>query len=156
MSKVYVALGSNIGDREQYLRAAVARLDQEDGVNVLRLSSFINTKAVTSEPQDDYLNAVVELETSLTLRDFFQLTQGIESVLGRQDKGNQAPRTLDLDILFFDDTCVSDTDLVVPHAGIQNRLFVLEPLRELVPDFVHPVLKQTVQTLYDQCHEMAV
>ena len=87
MSKVYVGLGSNIGDREQYLRAAVARLDQEDGVNVLRLSSFLNKKAVTSEAQDDYLNAVVELETSLTLRDFFQLAR-IKSK-GVNDQENQ-------------------------------------------------------------------
>ena len=120
MHRVYVALGSNVGDREAYL------------------------------------NAVIEVDTQLDVFEFFALTQLIEQELGRERKGEKAPRTLDLDLLFFDDVILAESALVLPHPALHERLFVLEPLFELVPDFVHPQLQRSVRSLYHQLHEMAV
>ena len=154
MHRVYVALGSNVGHRETYLRAAIDQLNQHASVWVLRESAFVNTTAVSVERQADYLNAVIELDTQLDVFDFFALTQSVERSLGRERKGDKAPRTIDLDVLFYDDRVLTGTHLQVPHVSLHERLFVLEPLKELVPDFVHPVLKQSVRALYDQAYEM--
>ena len=156
MHRVYVALGSNVGDRESYLRAAIDRLNAHAYVWVLRESSFVNTEAVSEEPQADYLNAVIEVDTQLDVFEFFALTQLIEQKLGRERKGEKAPRTLDLDLLFFDDVILANPALALPHPALHERLFVLEPLFELIPDFVHPQLQRSVRSLYHQLHEMAV
>lgn len=153
LNRVYIALGSNIGDRTGYLNQGLKRLGEVDDVEVVQVSSFLNTKAVAIVSQPDYLNAVAEIRTLLGVDAFFKLTQDVEKDFGRKSKGSGDPRTLDIDVLFFNNDIVSSDELTIPHPLLHERGFVLGPLCEIVPDFVHPILNLTVKQLYDQVHE---
>jgi len=144
---VYVALGSNIGDREKTLRAAIDLMNGVEGISVLRVSSFHETEPVGGPPQPNYLNAVAEVETDLPPAGLLAELQRIEHHLGRTREVRWGPRTIDLDILLMGDTIVNEPDLTIPHPRMHERRFVLEPLCELAPDAVHPVLKKTVREL---------
>ena len=153
LNRVFVGLGSNMGDRDAYLTRALLCLSESDGVQLEKVSSFYNTAAVSSDPQADYLNAVAEFKTCLDMRAFFEQCVEVETGLGRTEKGLYRPRTIDIDLLFFNSECVTSPDLVVPHPLLQDRLFVLEPFVEISPGFVHPVLNQSIKYLYDRYHE---
>jgi len=150
LNSVYIALGSNIGDRQYYLDEAIRILNDYDDVEVVCVSSYVDTEAVSLTPQPNYLNAVVEIKTLLGVREFFKLTVEIETRLGRQFKGTSDPRTLDIDLLFFNQEIISDDDLVVPHPLLHDRLFVLKPFQEIAPTLVHPILNETVRDLYEK------
>ncbi len=143
LNTAYLALGSNIGDRQFYLDESIRLLGDHDDTEIMAVSTYFNNPAVAPTYQSDYLNAAIEVRTLISLRDLFELTLVVEKKLGRESKGTRDPRTIDLDILFFNDTIVSDDDLVVPHPLMHDRSFVLKPLVELVPHFVHPLLNQT-------------
>ena len=155
LNTVYLALGSNIGDRQQYLDLAIEKLADYDDIEVLQVSSYINTQAVTQTVQPDYLNAVLEVRTLLSCRELLEITQLIEKQLGRKTKGNYDPRTIDIDILFFNHEMIAEDDLVVPHSMLHERRFVLEPLVEIAPQWVHPILNLTISELYQSCYEPA-
>lgn len=153
MIQSFIALGSNIGNRQSYFDEAISFFKNHDSVIHLRSSSFINTVAETDDVQDDYLNAVISFQTSLTNRDLFSLCLDIEKKCGRKTKGDYAPRTIDLDILFFGEDIINSVDLVIPHPRLHLRTFVLQPMLELAPSFVHPVLNKSIRQLYDLCYE---
>lgn len=149
MTIAIVALGSNLGDRAATITRALAGIVQHKACRLQGVSSYIETQAVADEPQPDYLNAVAEIETTLALRPFFALIQDIEKQLGRDNKGCRLPRTIDLDLLFFNQEIYSDQQLTVPHPSLYERRFVLEPLVELCPNYYHPVKQVSCDTLLE-------
>ena len=136
---VFIALGSNVGDRQQHLQAAIALLDAEERVRVVSQSSFLGTKPVGPIAQDDFLNAVVEIETTHSPASLHAVCLAIERSLGRVRNERWGPRTIDLDIVLFDQQVINDHQLTIPHAEMTCRAFVLEPLTEIAPDCVHPL-----------------
>ena len=148
----YIALGSNLGDRRVNLDDAIARLRAQPGVDVISVSSYHETEAVGGPPgQSPYLNAAAHLGTTLDALQLFVVLQAIETQLGRVRAERFGPRTIDLDLLLFDVDIVHiespDGDLTVPHPRMHDRLFVLEPLVEIAPLAVHPVLRSTAYDL---------
>lgn len=143
---VYIALGSNLGDRAAMLARAEQALG-EAGVRVLRRSSLYTTEPVDAPPQPWFLNSVVEAETSLTPVQLLHVLAGIERQLGRRRTTPRGPRTLDLDILLYGSSVINTPELQVPHPGIPDRRFVLVPLAELAPGLRHPVLHKSIAEL---------
>lgn len=146
---VYLALGSNLGDRQVHLKAAIGLLRQVG--DVLATSAIYETEPVEAPRQPWFLNCVLALETELMPRQLLSATQGIERQLGRRrEKGPaKGPRVIDIDILLFGNSLVDTPSLTIPHPGFHRRRFVLEPLAEIAPEVRHPVLKQTIRELRD-------
>jgi 2-amino-4-hydroxy-6-hydroxymethyldihydropteridine diphosphokinase len=131
MTRAFLGLGSNLGDRVGRLRAAVAALD-----GVVAVSAVYETAPVGGPDQDDYLNLVVEVDTDLGARDLLAVCARLEEAAGRVRVERWGPRTLDVDILWIDGVTVDEPDLQVPHPRMSGRRFVLAPLRDLAPDLV--------------------
>ncbi len=145
---VYVALGSNLGNRDRQLAAALAALSATDGIEVVAVSPVYETDPVGPPPQGPYLNAAVRLRTALAPSALLDRLLEIEAAQGRsRESTRDAPRTLDLDLLFYGDRTLAEPDLELPHPRLAERPFVLEPLCDLAADFVHPVLRVTVENL---------
>jgi 2-amino-4-hydroxy-6-hydroxymethyldihydropteridine diphosphokinase len=146
----YVSLGSNLGDRAGNLLLAVRSLLEASFV-VSRLSAIYETEPVgVAEPQGNYLNMVAEIRiANFTPKQMLARMIRIEYLLGRRFKGENRPRTIDLDILFFGDSIVESKSLMVPHPRLHLRNFVLVPFAEIAPHVVHPVLKSTIRELLD-------
>ena len=142
--QVYLGLGANVGNREETLKKAIEMLDAENEIQLLKTSSFIETKPQSKVKQPDFLNGAIEIRTILTPRELLNVTQAIENKLGRVSKGNYDPRTIDIDILFYGDDILAEDDLVVPHPMVQDRDFVLKPLSEIASDFLHPIFQESV------------
>lgn len=148
--KVILGLGSNIGDREEQLRHAVASLGQR-GITVLQCASLYLTEPRDFVDQPWFLNTVVKAETKLAPRELLEQCLAIEREAGRMRTEFRGPRPIDIDILFFEDRQVQAPDLHIPHPRYADRRFVLVPLAELVPDFRDPVRNLTVQQLIESC-----
>lgn len=133
----YLALGSNLGDRLEHLRTAVRLLDAEPGIEVARSSRVYETEPV-GPPQPVYLNAVIEVGADGTARDLLEACMRVEDALGRVRAERWGPRTIDVDILTFDEQTIDEPDLVVPHPRMHERGFVLVPLGELEADPMLP------------------
>lgn len=140
---VYVGLGANLGEREAALRKALAALGQYPGTRVLRVSPLYGSAPVDAGGPD-YLNAVAEVATTLTPEALLQTLQAIEQSAGRERPYRNAPRTLDLDILWFGDQVIDTPTLTVPHPRMAERAFVLRPLADLVPERVDATALQAV------------
>jgi 2-amino-4-hydroxy-6-hydroxymethyldihydropteridine diphosphokinase len=138
MSKVFVALGSNIGDRVFVLRNALKEIALVEQVFDLTCSSFYHTSAVSLIPQADYVNAVCSFITTLTPKHLHSCLQRIETQLGKKPKPKEAPRIIDLDLLFFGAESYCDEQLEIPHPRWKERKFVLIPLAELAEELVIP------------------
>lgn len=137
MTRAYVGLGANLGDRERTLRAAVDALAAEDEVEVVSVSVLRETEPVGVGRQPLYLNGAAELETTLTARRLLDRLLAVEQRFGRiRVPGEQGPRTLDLDLLLYGDEVIDEPGLTVPHPRLHERRFVLEPLAELAPGLV--------------------
>jgi 2-amino-4-hydroxy-6-hydroxymethyldihydropteridine diphosphokinase len=146
----YVALGSNLGSREELLREALRQLGAEPGIEVVRTSSFIETAPVGGPPgQGKYLNAAAEVRTTLDPSSLLQVLLAIERRLGRLRGEANGPRTVDLDLLLYDQVIERSAGLVLPHPRMHDRLFVLEPLAEIAPLAVHPTSGKSVTALLD-------
>ena len=142
---IYLALGSNVGERMGNLRSAVERLSPK--VNIKKVSSVYETEPVYYKEQPLYLNAVLSAVTELEPSDLLRFVKGIESGLGRQPSFRNAPRLIDIDILFYGNKVVRTEELTIPHPGIEERAFVLAPLAEIAPELVHPVTHEKVEDL---------
>lgn len=147
---VYLALGSNMGDRKAYLDGAVASLDGLSRTEVVKVSSFYETPPYGVTDQADFLNACLKLRTLLTPEELLAEIHGIEQAAGRERKIHWGPRTLDLDIIFYDDLVVESEELCIPHVEMHKRKFVLEPLHEIAPYKRHPVYGKTVREMFEQ------
>lgn len=139
MSIVYIALGSNLGDRACYIRSAVAALQEKD-VSVLKRSTVIETDPVGGPAQNKFLNAVIKIETELSPGELLSMCQVIERQLGRVREVPKGPRTIDLDILLYDQLVIDTPQLKIPHPRMFERAFVLEPLREIEPSLLEEPL----------------
>lgn len=146
---VYLGLGSNCGDRAGHLTDAISELDSLDRITVSSGSAFLETAPVGPVEQPDFLNAVVALETTLSPRRLLETCLDVEQHHGRNRSVEQrwGPRTLDLDILLFDDMIVREPGLVIPHPELADRVFVLEPLCQIAPDVIHPVSGETIAAM---------
>jgi 2-amino-4-hydroxy-6-hydroxymethyldihydropteridine diphosphokinase len=135
--RAYLGLGSNLGDRREHLGTAVALLGTRRGVAVVRTSSVYETDPV-GPPQPDFLNAVAEVDTTLSARKLLDACLGVEAEMGRVRQERWGPRVIDIDVLLYGDERIEEPDLIVPHARMFDRAFVLVPLAELAPDVVMP------------------
>jgi len=144
-TRVYLSLGSNTGDREANLQAAIGQLRQLG--KVIAVSSLYETEPVEFTDQPWFLNCVVALETENSPQDLLQGVLAIEQGMGRRRTQAKGPRNIDIDILLFGDAIIEDEGLDVPHPGLATRRFVLEPLAEIAPEAIHPVLRKTVREL---------
>lgn len=148
--RAYIALGSNLGDSENYIGEALSELEASSDIRRIRRSSLRYTKPYGVIQQPDFLNGAAELETLLTPQELLAYLQELERRAGRERKEHWGPRTLDLDILFYDDLVMDSEALTIPHADMQRREFVLAPLAELNPHLRHPLLHLTVQEMLDR------
>ncbi len=145
--KAYLSMGSNMGDKNTYLKEGLEALDAQKHTRLIRQSSFLLTEPYGGVPQDDFLNNAVIVQTLLSPENLLHFLHGIESGAGRTREIHWGPRTLDIDILFYDDLIYESGDLVIPHVDLENRAFVLEPLNEIAPNHRHPVSMKTVSQL---------
>jgi 2-amino-4-hydroxy-6-hydroxymethyldihydropteridine diphosphokinase len=147
MPMVFLGLGSNIDDKEEHIRKALTSLSNI--CNVRRTSHLYLTEPVEYTEQDWFLNCVIEVETDVDPKKLLSSIKSIERNLGRIKTVKKGPRIIDIDILFFGDHVIKTKDLVIPHPLMQERLFVLQPMMDINPDFVHPVLKKSIRELYE-------
>jgi 2-amino-4-hydroxy-6-hydroxymethyldihydropteridine diphosphokinase len=152
MFKVYLILGGNLGDRSANLHQAEALIGKHVG-EVVKMSSVYETEAWGKTDQPTFLNQVLIAETKLTALKVLGEIHEIETLLGRKREEHWGARTIDIDILFYENEIINLSNLVIPHPYITKRRFVLAPLLETIPDFIHPVLKKTIKELYSGCED---
>lgn len=152
MEFVYLLLGSNLGDRIGLLKEARLQLLHSIG-SIIRSSSVYETQSWGIANQPDYLNQVLEMQTNLLPEVILKKTQSIEENLHRERTKKWDSRTIDIDILLFGKTIINLPELKIPHPELQNRLFTLIPLEELIPDFIHPVLNKTTKELRQEVND---
>lgn len=147
--KAYLSCGSNIGDRKAHLDGAVKALRADAKCRVMRVSDWLVTAPYGGVEQDDFLNGAIELETLYTPEMLLGKLHEIENLHGRERKIHWGPRTLDLDILLYEDCIMYTDELIIPHADMQNRYFVLKPLAQIAPYEQHPLLGQSIGQMYE-------
>jgi 2-amino-4-hydroxy-6-hydroxymethyldihydropteridine diphosphokinase len=145
----FLALGANLGDRRKNIRAALDALAATEGITITRVSSLTEYPAVGGPPDSPpYLNAAVEIQTTLGSHALLHRTLEIEKSLGRVRREKWESRVIDIDLLLFGDQIISSQELVIPHPLMHERRFVLQPLAEIAPDAVHPALQMTIAGLF--------
>jgi len=146
MTKVYLGLGSNLGNKLKNLKSAVQFFIWDDRFHNVQLSPFYLTSPYGNKEQKNFINSVISLETNLSADTLFNVTHELERRVGRKEKETWGPREIDVDILFFGDLIIQNEKMTVPHKDLQNRDFVLVPLLDLDPDIEHPVLKKKLKS----------
>lgn len=146
MAEVYIALGSNLGDKEENIRKAIDLMREECSIS--DFSSVYEAEPVGYKEQDSFLNCVVKVETDLEPKELLEFILSIEKRLGRIRTFKNAPRTIDLDILFYGDAVINHEGLIIPHPRLHERAFVLEPLKEISNNLIHPVLKKSIKEIH--------
>ena len=149
MFRVFLGLGSNLGDRVSYLSKAVRELSEITAIQ--SLSSLYETEPVGYKNQPEFLNLVLEIETPLKPLELLKQLQAVEKRVGRTNRVHLRPREIDIDILLYEKLVHENQDLIVPHPELQNRRFVLEPLCEIAPGVIHPTLHESVASLLSRC-----
>lgn len=152
MNTTYLLLGSNLGNRQQYLADAARQIDQKIGT-VTQQSAIYETQAWGNTTVPDYLNQVLKVETLLLPRQVLHRALAIELELGRRREEKWGSRTIDIDVLFYNNEVLNSVELTVPHPYLHVRRFVLEPLAELSAELVHPVLNKTISALKEELND---
>ncbi|HBX52746.1 MAG: 2-amino-4-hydroxy-6-hydroxymethyldihydropteridine diphosphokinase [Bacteroidetes bacterium RIFOXYA12_FULL_35_11] len=153
MVQVFLLLGSNIGDRKKTLETACNAINTEAG-EILKMSAIYETEPWGYQSELKYLNQVIQINTNLSPIELLQKIHKIEEDMGRIRKaGAYSDRTIDIDILFYDDIIISDKELQIPHPRLHERKFTLIPLYEIAPDFIHPVFKKRIEELILVCKD---
>ena len=150
---VYIGVGSNVGDRAYMIQSARTALNETKGTRVLRSSKVYETLPYGYRNQERFLNCVFEAETERNPEELLKMLLAIEKLLKRTRVIHWGPRTIDLDILLYDDWIVNSNSLTIPHKELHKRLFVLTPLADLVPDLVHPIRKISIRAMEQQVKE---
>ncbi|HLW21365.1 MAG TPA: 2-amino-4-hydroxy-6-hydroxymethyldihydropteridine diphosphokinase [Cyclobacteriaceae bacterium] len=153
MHQAVLLIGGNLGDREQLIRQAQGLLSKIGRIKAA--SSLYETQAWGNASEGEYLNQALILETKHSPTDLLQRTQEIENFLGRTRTVRWGSRTMDIDIIYFDDLVYQDEILILPHPLMSERKFVLMPLAEILPDFIHPVFKVSNKELFLRCKDMS-
>ncbi len=148
MHKVFLGLGSNMGDRQLNIDNAVKALEADEHITIISTSSFLEyvTEKRPNEPK--FLNGVVKILTNDTPSELLAKIEEIERRFGREFKGAYHPRTIDIDILLFDEEIILEDDLTIPHPLMHERIFVMEPLNEIAPEAYHPILSKNAASIY--------
>jgi 2-amino-4-hydroxy-6-hydroxymethyldihydropteridine diphosphokinase len=149
VKRVILSLGSNVGDKLQHLHDAKKQL-AENGCKIIKQSSTYETEAWGNQNQDAFYNEVIEVETAMSAEWLIRLILYTEKSLGRIRNEKWAPRTIDIDILFFNDEIIHQENLRIPHPHLHERRFVLIPLNEILPSLIHPVFKKTISQLLNE------
>lgn len=145
--EAFLSLGTNLGDRQGYLKAAIESL-KKNAINLLALSPIYETEPIGVLDQPNFLNMVIKIETDLTPEELLKVTMEIEQEQHRVRVKRWGPRTLDIDILFYDDLVIDNPPtLLVPHPRASERAFILLPLNDIAPNFIHPILKVPIKEL---------
>ena len=152
--KAYIAIGSNLGDKEENLKSSIEKMQLHKAIKVTKISTFIETEPVGYLDQDKFLNGAVEIRTLLTPKQLIKYLLKIELELKRERIIKWGPRTIDLDVLLYDDLITSDEEIIIPHPRMQDRAFVLNPLCEIAPFVVHPLLKKRIVNLLEELLEL--
>lgn len=142
--RVYLGLGSNIGDKKSNLEEAIKLINASENCNVIRVSQFYETKPVGYEDQDNFMNAAVCVKTLLEPDELMEFLLSIEKELKRERVIRWGPRTIDIDILLYDEIITESENVIIPHPRMQDRLFVLKPLSDIAPYKIHPILKRRI------------
>ena len=150
MTKVFLGLGSNLGDREQNIKEALKQHQGSEMARKVTISSLYETKPEGVKEQPLFLNAVLRMETGLSPRNLLDALQDLERQLGRERSRKWGPRIIDLDILLYGNLVMKEKDLEIPHPLLAERSFVLIPLAELAPETIHPILGETISALRDE------
>lgn len=151
MAIVYISLGSNKGDRIGYVQQAASLLGSEEGISIVRSSAFYETEPWNMNTNNWFVNAIIEIKTKYSPQELLKICQNTEKKLGREHKtvNDYEDRTIDIDILFYDNDIIQEENLVIPHKYIHLRAFNLVPMLELNADFVHPVLHKTIVEMHN-------
>ncbi|MEW6215643.1 MAG: 2-amino-4-hydroxy-6-hydroxymethyldihydropteridine diphosphokinase [Nitrospirota bacterium] len=149
MAIVYIGIGSSLGNRQENCLRAIELL-QEKGITVKKRSSMYETEPWGVKDQPQFINMVLEIETGLEPEELLRILKDIEKEVGREESFKWGPRTIDLDILLFDDITLNKDDLKIPHPLMHERDFVLRPLCEIAPDKKHPLLRKTIKELLNE------
>lgn len=155
MAIVYLSLGSNIGDRVGYIQQATSLLSANSDINIVATSSFYESEPWKMNSSNWFVNAIVQITTNLPPEELLNECQRIESQLGRplNRSTEYLDRTIDIDILFYDNQILNNQRLTIPHKHFHKRAFVLVPMLEIAEDFVHPFFGKTVESLYEEIEE---
>ena len=155
MAMVFLSLGSNLGDRVGFVQQATSLLGAHSDINIVSTSSFYESEPWKMDSENWFVNAVVQISTTLSPEDLLNECQRIETQLGRpvNREGEYSDRTIDIDIIFYDNLILNNERLTIPHRYFHKRAFMLVPMLEIAEDFVHPFFGKTVESLYDAIDE---
>jgi len=148
MHKVYLGIGSNLGDRQLNVDKVLKIIEEDEHITIISVSSFLEYPAEKRPTEPEFLNGVVKIVTNYTPLQLLDKTEEMEKKLGREIKGIYQPRTIDLDILLFDEEIVLEDNLTIPHPLMHERIFVMEPLNEIAPEVYHPIIGKNAATIY--------
>ena len=155
MMRVFLGLGSNVGDRYKFILRAIEEIEKIRGVNLISKSSVYETEPWGNKEQNRFLNSVIEVNTNLEALSLFRELKRVEKKLGRVKNIKWAEREIDIDILFYDDDIILNDTLEIPHHEIENRRFVLIPLEEIASNFIHPVFNKTISELLESTDDIS-
>lgn len=152
MAIVYLSLGSNLGDRLGYLQQAASIIGAMDDVSIIATSSFYESEPWQMNTENWFVNAIIQISTSIPPDKLLEECQRIETQLGRKrnNSNGYTDRTIDIDILFYDNMILNTDNLIIPHSFFHRRAFLLVPMLEIAQDFVHPLFNKTVTDLYEE------
>ena len=156
MALVYLCIGSNKGDKVNFIHLAARLIANSENIKLVRASTLYESEPWGDKNQPWFVNAVLEVKTTLSPQDFLKKMQEIETQLGRiRDENTKkwGPREIDIDIIFWGNEIINEENLKIPHPYAHRRAFVLVPLLELIPDFVHPVLKKTLLDIHSELND---